>query len=111
MRVLRAVLIVAAVAGNPAPTSAATLQPTGKWVVNYDKDECLLERNYGTEARPLALLIERFPMDMDLAVSVFSRHEGRLEIGHAKVTFGAAEPITAGYGAYPLAHVGYSTAP
>ena len=102
----RAVAAICGISLFGSSAAAAPRQPTGKWVVDFDKDECLLERDYGTQSQPLMLLIERFPMETGLSISVFSATSGKgLEHGQAKVVFGTAAPIKAGYSAYALAGV------
>jgi hypothetical protein len=90
-----------AVLAAAKPTTAAPLQPTGPWVVDYSNDQCLLDRNYGTDAKPLILVIRRVPMDSDVYVGVYSR-DGRpnATTGNAKVAFGDAAPVPAAFRAY-----------
>lgn len=85
------------------PALAAPLQPTGPWVVDYSDDQCFLDRNYGTDAKPVILAIRRVPLDSDVSVGVYTRG-GRSEpaAGKAKVAFGAAAPVVAKFRAYSV---------
>lgn len=53
---LRLTLLVAAVglAINPAPSTAAPLQPTGKWVMDYTPTTCEAKRQFGDVAMAIA---------------------------------------------------------
>ena len=96
-------LIASAALGFATPVRAAPLPPTGPWVVDYGNDQCLLDRNYGTEAKPLILAIRRVPMDPDASVGVFSRGGPENPIvGAATVGFGGAAPIKAAFRAYSV---------
>ena len=55
-----AILLLSCVAAPAA--SAAPLQPTDKWVVNYDDSQCNAYRNYGTEKNPLYLAFKAPPV-------------------------------------------------
>lgn len=41
-----------------ALAAAATLQPTGKWVVDFDDNACVLSRQYGTAEQGLVFLLK-----------------------------------------------------
>ena len=104
MRKLQKSLFIATAAClSSTPVSAASLAPTGPWVVDYSNDQCLLDRNYGTDAEPIILAIRRVPMDSNVAIGVLSRG-GRTEstVGNAKVRFGGAPPVQAAFRAYSV---------
>lgn len=42
-----------------SPASSAPLQPTEKWHVFFDETQCLAQRNYGSEKRPLYLILKQ----------------------------------------------------
>jgi TonB family protein len=55
-------IAVAVIAATSTPASAAEpLQPTSKWNVDYDTAQCTAARNYGTEDKPLLLILKPSP--------------------------------------------------
>lgn len=58
--VIRAVALTSLILASPA-SFAAPLQPTDKWVVNYEDAQCNGYRNYGTEKDPLYLAFKAPP--------------------------------------------------
>jgi hypothetical protein len=106
MRIAQRTIIVAAgiaAVMGPTPVVAAPIQPTGPWVVDYSNDQCFLDRNYGTDAKPLILAIRRVPMDMDAYVGVYSRDgRGEPKVGDARVGFGGAATVQAAFRAYSV---------
>jgi hypothetical protein len=104
MRVIQrvAMLVGGAISMVASGASAAPLAPTGPWVVDYSNDQCLLDRNYGSDARPLILAIRKVPMDSDVSVGVYTR-DGNLDprIGDAMLNLGAS-PIDAKFRAYSV---------
>lgn len=69
-----------------AAADQAPLAPTGKWLVEYGKDQCLLSRQYGTDRKPLILTFERLPMTDTTGIFVLTRN-GRspTEAGDANI--------------------------
>ena len=57
----RASLVLAGLASFPAHAGAASLEPTGKWVVDYRTDQCLASREYGTTGKPVTFGIRPAP--------------------------------------------------
>jgi TonB family protein len=60
----------------PAPLSAAApapLQPTSKWNVDYDAAQCTAARNYGTEDKPVLLVLKSSPFGGVIRVLVAAR--------------------------------------
>ena len=51
-------LIVASIAQS---ATAAPLQPNSKWHVDYDEAQCTATRNYGTDDKPLLLVLKPSP--------------------------------------------------
>lgn len=104
MRRLRTTVLVAVLASLCAvPAAAAPLAPTGPWVVDYSNDQCVLDRNYGTDANPMILVIRRVPMDPDVSVGVLMRG-GRTDaaVGDATIRFGDAAAMQAAFRAYSV---------
>jgi TonB family protein len=105
----RAFLIAAGTAlcassSSAAPKPLVPRQPTGPWVVDYSQDECILDRNYGTASQPQVLAISRVPMDTRVTLSYVTRDQKPLlRDGKAKIGFGTAAPVEAGFRAYPVA--------
>jgi TonB family protein len=100
----RRVCVIAAcmmMMATAAATPSVPKQPTGKWLVEYGKDQCLLSRNYGTEAKPLILTFERLPMTSKVSVYVLKTGDNRDMVrGQAAVSAGAAEANDIRYAAY-----------
>lgn len=67
-------LIVASTsaAAQPAPPR----QPTGKWVVDFDDAQCLAHRNYGTEQKPLLLVLKAPPLGTVMQLFVMREGSG-----------------------------------
>ena len=107
MRKIQSLFVASALALCATPAPAVPLQPTGPWVVDYSNDQCLLDRNYGTDSKPLIFGIRRVPMDFDVHVSVYSR-DGRTNAstGDAKIVFGGAPPIRAAFRAFSVSGKG-----
>ena len=86
------------------PAAAEPLQPAGKWLVEYGQDECLLNRGYGTDTKPLILIIRKLPMETDFSINVLKPIErDDLNDGKANVSFGGGQAIKAKFSAYNLA--------
>lgn len=99
IRALAAAAVLAAWTANPS--SAAPLQPTGKWIADFAENKCLLSRSYGTSAKPLDLSFEQAPMSDEIEIHLFktgSRDDFRN--GRGKVTFGTSAPIEVPFGAF-----------
>lgn len=65
MRMLVVAASLGLLASTPAIAAQAAprpLQPTEKWVVNFDDAQCLASRNYGTRERPLLLGFKSPPL-------------------------------------------------
>lgn len=52
-------LAVALLLASSSAARAAPIQPTAKWVVNFDDQQCLAEREYGTPSNPLTLVLKQ----------------------------------------------------
>jgi TonB family protein len=99
VRVMALFMMTAATA---AADSANVLhQPTGKWTVEYGKDQCLLSRAYGTDTKPLILTFERLPLSSKVGVYVLRKGASRdRRDGDAVVNAGAKSDAEARYSAY-----------
>lgn len=104
MRILgKALLAILGTSICSTPVAAAPLPPTGPWVVDYSNDQCFLDRNYGTDARPVVLAIRRVPMDPQVNLGVYSRSGGPTSLtGKARLSFGPAAPLEASFRAYSV---------
>jgi TonB family protein len=99
------ILAVAAIAcsGTGVAAAADARQPTGKWVVEFADNECLLSRAYGTDAEPLHLGFIQVPMSAGIQLLVLKHStDATLDGGEARVSFGGRAPIEAGYGAFRI---------
>lgn len=67
---LARVLAVALLASLSVPAQAAPLQPTGKWIVNFDDAKCFATRNYGSVEDPLLLVIKSPPLGNVLQIRI-----------------------------------------
>jgi len=70
--ILCAVALIGACFSDAADADgpSAALQPTGKWVVDYAADQCILSRNFGTDGHPLTLAFEKVPLTESVGVYV-----------------------------------------
>ncbi len=67
--------------------AAQTLQPTGKWSVEYNDGNCTLSRGFGDPAKPVVFGFKPYPQSMagDLAL-VLPKHGGAaLRTGHGTI--------------------------
>lgn len=67
---LARILAVALLASSSVPAQAAPLQPTGKWIVNFDDAQCFATRNYGSVKDPLLLVIKSPPLGEVLQIRI-----------------------------------------
>ncbi|HUG45621.1 MAG TPA: energy transducer TonB [Sphingomicrobium sp.] len=71
---VRAVFCAAALLFSaPGASSDRPLQPTGKWIVNFDDAQCVAERNYGTEEKPLYFVLKQPPLGNAMQFSVIEK--------------------------------------
>ena len=57
---------------QPTPASAAPLQPTSTWFVDYDDAQCIATRNYGTDTKPLLLVLKPSPFGATMRLMVIT---------------------------------------
>ena len=86
-----AALLSAPAAADPGPP----LQPTGKWVVNFDDAQCFAARNYGTAEEPLVLALKAPPAGDIVQINVVRQGRGGryAEQIPVEIATGASEPI------------------
>ena len=104
MLLSRALAFLCAVSVASMPGTAEPRQPTGKWVVDYAADSCLLSRAYGTEDRPLLLIFEKLPLSDDVglyAIRMTDRDD--VNSGKADIGFGPAQRKQISFSAVPTA--------
>jgi hypothetical protein len=59
---MRSIIVAALVlVSSPAAPAPDILKPTGKWIVDYDESQCTAQRAYGSEEKPLHLVIKPSP--------------------------------------------------
>lgn len=77
------------------PLSAAPLQASGPWHVDYDDTQCIASRNYGSDAKPVMLTL--IPSATGAAMRILVVRNGRVEQRQepAKLTLGKEKPIDA----------------
>ena len=100
---LRFLLLLSAAAASEPALAADPRTPTGKWVVEFAENECLLSRSYGTDRKPLFLAFDQVPMETGLQLILLKKGGRRdLRRGTARVDFGDGRQTVADYGALPL---------
>lgn len=75
MRSTLAVLVAATLTVG-APAAAAPLQPTAKWIVDFDDAQCVATRNYGSDNNPIYLVLKAPPLGSVLQIGVIKRGSG-----------------------------------
>lgn len=86
---------------SSAPTFAApkVREPTAKWTVETQANECLLVRSYGSPRNPLFLALSEAPMGAGAnATILYNREWALFGNGDATVRFDGGEPIEAWFG-------------
>ena len=61
--------VVSMIVADPVSASEPR-QPTGKWVVNFDFAQCIATRNYGSDQKPLYLVLKAPPLGEVLQIGV-----------------------------------------
>src|SRR5574338_420446 len=89
MRSVRAVLWgTVLIALCVAPASAEPRRPTAPWNVDYGNAQCTAMRQYGTDARPLALVLKPSPNDGVMRLLVVRRGVAPVDQAPAALYFG-----------------------
>lgn len=96
-RVLAATMIVSAIASTAI--AAEPLQPTSKWIVDFDEAQCVASRNYGDKDRPLYLTFKSPAVGESMQMAVI-RPAGSAtpepEEKRGLLALGNAEPLKIG---------------
>jgi len=91
-----AILLV--VSSPPALAAPKVREPTAKWTVETQANECLLVRSYGSPRNPLFLALSEAPMGAGVnATILYNREWALFRNGDAKIQFDGGEPIEAWY--------------
>lgn len=81
---------VAAMAAKPSPRL-----PTGKWVVKFADAQCVAQRNYGTDDRPLYLVLKQPPLGNVMQVAVVQKRSAGAPVQFdGSLAFDGAQPST-----------------
>jgi TonB family protein len=84
---------------SPALAAPKLREPTAKWTVETQANECLLVRPYGSPRNPLFLALSEAPMGADANATILYNREWALPgSGTAKIRFDGGEPIEAWFG-------------
>lgn len=84
------VVFVAAWSSQVVAQSSRVREPTGKWLVEYGLDQCLLSRAYGTDAKPLTVTFERLPMMQKVGLFVL-KNSKKQEMEGGPIDVGSEE--------------------
>lgn len=92
-------LLLLAAMADPAATA-----PSGKWVVEYNDDMCVLSRDYGTGADKFTLALRPWPMSNEVEVVLLTQDSApRIKGGDAAITLLPAGHTTGGsYNRYTM---------
>jgi TonB family protein len=82
-------LTVSLSAFGPAQAVTPPRAPTGKWIVEFADNMCVLQRDYGSKELPLTLAFRPSPMAKAISLYLFSPKTGQQ---------GAEQEITIGFG-------------
>lgn len=67
-------VVTAALAlASTVPATAAPLNPTGKWVVDYEDQACIATRAYGTATNPVHLTLKPSPRGGTMQLSILQK--------------------------------------
>ena len=67
------IAIAACIAGLAQQATAAPLQPTSTWFVDYDDAQCVATRNYGTDEKPLLFVMKPSPFGGVMRILIISQ--------------------------------------
>lgn len=94
---------LAALTSQVLASQSALRQPTGKWLVEYAKDQCLLSRGYGTDTKPLIVTFERLPMMQKVGIFVLKNaNKQEMEGGEIEVGTGDGHSASSRFSAYTI---------
>lgn len=93
-RFVFAVLCWASLVGHPALASDTVLPPSGKWVINYDGDRCVLARQFGSGLNRATIKFIRYapdiPFELEISGEPFSGSSSQSTL---RLRFGEAGPL------------------
>ncbi len=101
-------LAISAALSSTAIAADPTVElPTKKWVVDFDDEQCLAMRDYGTATRPTKLVFKPSPFGKQMRIAVVRPgvHPTPSQVW-ASVTFDSARPLTASMLIYSGANSG-----
>jgi TonB family protein len=86
-----ALMMVTATTGRAAEPRS----PTGKWVVEFADNMCVLQRDYGSKERPLRLVLRPMPLSNQMGMGIISRPRNDTPlVVPVKIGFGpGTEPV------------------
>ena len=91
----RGVAILSLIISSAALAAPEPKQPTGKWIVHFDAAQCVATRNYGSEDKPVHLVLKAPPIGDVLQIGVVWKGGPRDAIQtRGEVVFDNGEPIT-----------------
>ena len=70
---IRALAAAALLVSTTAQPARAPRQPTGKWIVHFDDAQCVAERNYGSEDKPLYLALKQPALGKVIQIDLVER--------------------------------------
>lgn len=77
------------------PAAAATLQPTGKWTVDFGNDRCVAYRNFGRTDDPVLFLLKPSPVGDVMQLQVAEKGINRPGVqDNASITLGTDQPFS-----------------
>ncbi|NUT00445.1 MAG: TonB family protein [Sphingomonas sp.] len=87
------------VSSTAAPAASKLREPTAKWTVETQSNECLLVRPYGSPRNPLFLALSKAPMGAGAnATILYNREWALFGNGTARIQFDSRDPIEASFG-------------
>jgi hypothetical protein len=89
MRKFRGAFAVAAASVLPTTAAADTRTPVGPWRVSYDMAQCVALREYGTDEKPLALMLKPSPNGGVMRILVARKGSAQVDQSPATLTLGS----------------------
>lgn len=70
---IRAIAASVLIASTTPQSARTPRQPTGKWIVHFDEAQCVAERNYGSEKKPVYLALKQPALGKVIQIDVVER--------------------------------------
>jgi len=70
---IRALAATVLLLSTTAESARTPRQPTGKWIVHFDDAQCVAERNYGSENKPLYLALKQPALGKVIQIDIVER--------------------------------------